>query len=147
MWQIATHPRNRIGAGRVSVRRAGAYRPYCTPLEDRRLPSVSLSGGQPPVALVGSPSLWTASASGHGQTPVYQFRIGSAGGSSHMVRDFGPGNTLIWNPLEEGIYDVQVTVKDGFGSATGETATASYTAQSRVAGSAAVVGLSHGVTS
>src|SRR5262249_32944787 len=44
-----------------------------------------------------------------------------------------------WNPMEEGSYDIRVTVKDSFDAATGESATASYTAVSRVVGSAAVV--------
>ena len=41
--------------------------------------------------------------------------------------------------MQEGSYDIQVTVKDSFGAATGESATASYTADSRVVGSGAVV--------
>ncbi len=41
--------------------------------------------------------------------------------------------------MQEGTYVIQVTIKDGFGAATGESATASYTAESRVAGSTAVV--------
>jgi hypothetical protein len=78
-------------------------------------------------------------ASGHGSTPVYQFRVGPIGGPSQVVRDFSPSNSFVWNPMHEGSYAVQVTVKDSFGAATGETATASYTADSRVVGSAAVV--------
>src|SRR5207237_681336 len=96
-------------------------------------------GSKPPVPLVGSPVLWTATAGGHGQTPVYQFRVGPTGGPSHVVRDFSPRNTFTWNPLQEGSYDIRVTVKDSFGAATGESATASTTADSRVVGSGAVV--------
>ena len=139
MWQFGTPSRKRIQARHASARRPGSYRPQCTPLEDRCLLSVSLSGSEPPVPLVGSPVIWTATASGHGQTPVYQFRVGPTGGPSQVVRDFSPSNSFTWDPLQEGSYTVQVTVKDGFGAATGESATASYTADSRVAGSAAVV--------
>jgi hypothetical protein len=83
--------------------------------------------------------IWTATASGHGQTPVYQFRVGPTGGPSRVVRDFSPSNGFIWNPMQEGSYVVQVTVKDSFSAATGESATASYTADSRVVGSGAAV--------
>ena len=139
MWQFVTPSRKRIKAGHISARRTRLYRPHCTPLEDRCLLSVSLSGSEPPVPLVGSPVTWTATASGHGQAPVYQFRVGPAGGPSQVVRDFSPSNSFIWDPLQEGSYDIQVTVKDSFGAATGESATASYTADSRVVGSGAVV--------
>jgi hypothetical protein len=83
--------------------------------------------------------IWTATASGDGPAPVYQFRVGPAGGPSQVVRDFSTSNSFIWNPMQEGSYAIQVTVKNGFSAVTGETATASYTADSRVAGSSAVV--------
>jgi hypothetical protein len=56
-----------------------------------------------------------------------------------VVRDFSPSNGFIWNPMQEGSYDIRVTVKDSFRAATGESATTSYTADSRVIGSGAVV--------
>ncbi len=139
MWQLARLSPRRIGAGHVSARRSRSYRPQGTPLEDRRLLSVSLAGTQPPVPLVGSPVIWTATAGGHGQTPVYQFRVGQTGGPSQVVRDFSHSNSFLWNPIQEGSYVIQVTVKDRFDDATGESATASYTADSRVVGSGAVV--------
>jgi arylsulfate sulfotransferase len=139
MWQFVTPSRRRIKAGHVSARRTRWYRPDCTPLEDRYLLSVSLSGSEPTATLVGSPVTWTATAGGHGQAPVYRFRVGPSGGPLHVVRDFSPSNTFTWNPMQEGSYDVQVSVKDSFSAATGETATASSTAGSRVVGSGAVV--------
>ena len=66
MWQFATPSRKRIKAGQTTGRRTRLYRPHCKPLEDRCLLSVSLSGSEPPVPLVGSPVTWTATASGHG---------------------------------------------------------------------------------
>jgi hypothetical protein len=96
-------------------------------------------GSEPLVPLVGSPVTWTATAVGHGTTPVYQFHVGPAGGATHVVRDFSPSNSFTWNPMQEGSYDIQVTVKDSFSAATGESASASYTADSRVVGSDAVV--------
>jgi hypothetical protein len=41
--------------------------------------------------------------------------------------------------MQEGSYTIQVTVKDSFSASTGESATASYTAQSRVVGTGAVI--------
>ena len=139
MWQFVTSSRKRIKARHISPRRTRLYRPDYTPLEDRCLLSVSLSGSEPPVPLVGSPVTWTATASGHGPTPVYQFRVGATGGASQMIHDFSPGNTFTWNPMQQGSYDIQVTVKDSFGSATGESATATYRVDSRVVGTSAVV--------
>jgi hypothetical protein len=140
MWQFVTPSRNRIEARHIPIRRRRLVRPHCKPLEDRCLLSVSLSGSEPPVPLVGSPVTWTATASGHGPTPVYQFRVGPTGGPSQVVRDFSANNSFIWNPLQEGSYQIQVTVKDSFSAGSGESATASYAAGSRVVGSSAVVG-------
>ena len=139
MWQFMAISRKPIRARRISAPRTRSYRPRCKPLEDRCLLSVALSGSAPPVPLVGSPVVWTATASGDGPTPVYQFRVGPVGGPSQMVRDFSTSNSFTWNPMQEGSYDIQVIVKDSFSAATGESATASYTADSRVVGSAAVV--------
>ena len=139
MWPFVTSSRQRTRTRHISPRRTRLYRPHGTPLEDRCLPSASLSSSGPPAPLVGAPVIWTATASGHGATPVYQFRVGPLGGPSRVVRDFSPGNSFTWNPMQEGTYVIQVTIKDGFGAATGESATASYTAESRVAGSTAVV--------
>ena len=139
MWQFVTPSRKRIRARHISARRTRLYRPQCTPLEDRCLLSVVLSGSEPPVPLVGSPVIWTATASGHGPTPVYQFRVGPIGGPFQVVRDFSASNSFTWNPMQEGTYSIQVIVKDSFSAATGESATASYTADSRVVGASAVV--------
>src|SRR6185437_6770563 len=93
----------------------------------------------PAVPLVGAPVVWTATASGHGTSPVYQFRVGPTGGPSQMVRDFSTSNSFTWDPLQEGSYQIQVIVKDSFGASSGESAGASYTAKSRVTGGAAVI--------
>src|SRR5262245_37013839 len=133
MWLFVIPSRKWIKAGHISARRTRSYRPHCKPLEDRCLLSVSLSGSAPPAPLVGSPVTWTVTASGDGSTPVYQFRVGPVGGPTQVVRDFSPTNSFIWNPMQEGTYDIQVIVKDSYSAATGESATASYTADSRVA--------------
>ena len=134
MWQLLTPFRKRVEARHTLARRPRRYRPHCTLLEDRCLLSVSLTPSGPPVPLVGSPVTWTATASGHGTTPVYQFSVAPPGGASQMVQDFSPSNSFTWNPMQEGTYDIQVIVKDSFSASTGESATASYTAKSRVVG-------------
>jgi hypothetical protein len=87
---------------------------------------------------VGSPVRWTATTGDHGASPVYQFRVGPVGGPSQVVQDFSRSDSFTWDPLRQGTYTVQVTVKDGFDAPAGETATATYTANSRVVGDAAV---------
>ncbi len=77
---------------------------------------------------------WTATADDLGSAPVYQFSVAKDGGTPQVYRDFSPLSSFIWNPPQEGSYDVQVIVKAGYDLATGESATASYQAQSRVVG-------------
>ena len=139
MWQLLTPFRKRAEARHTPARRPRRYRPHCKPLEDRCLLSVSLTHSGPPVPLVGSPVTWTATASGDGTTPVYQFSVGPTGGASQMVQDFSTSNSFTWNPMQQGSYDIQVIVKDSFSASTGESATASYTAKSRVVGTSAVI--------
>src|SRR4051812_9007116 len=114
MWPLLTLSRKRVEVRRTPARRPRRYRPRCRPLEQRRLLSIQLTDVAPPVPYVGAPVVWTATATGHGTTPVYQFRVGPAGGASQVVRDFSTSNTFTWDPLQEGSYDVQVTVKDSF---------------------------------
>jgi arylsulfate sulfotransferase len=139
LWQLVTPSRKRAAARRNSVRRPRRHRPHCTPLEDRCLLSVSLTDIAPPVPYVGSPVIWMATSRGLGSTPVYRFNIGLLGGPLQVVSDFGRSDSFTWNPMQEGTYVIQVVVKKGFGAAKSETATATYTAQTRVVGDSAVV--------
>src|SRR5262249_18291416 len=66
--------------------------------------------------LVGEWVSWTATAVDVGATPVYQFCAAPHGGTFHVVRDFSPANSFDWTPMQEGSYDIQVTVKDGYGA-------------------------------
>jgi hypothetical protein len=139
MW-VRLPFRKRVEVGRVTGRRRRLNRPRCTPLEDRVLLSVSLTDTAPPIPYVGSPVVWTATASGHGTSPVYQFSVERTGGASYVVRDFSTSNTFTWNPMEEGTYVISVTVEDSFGaSSTAETAGDSYTAVTRIVGNGAVI--------
>ncbi len=139
MWQILRPSRKRVEARRSLLRRPRRYRPHCKLLEDRCLLSVSLSESGPTVPLVGSPVTWTATASGDGTSPVYQFSVGPTGGTLQVVSDFSTSNSFIWNPMQEGTYDIHVIVKDSFSATTGESADATYTAESRIVGTGAVI--------
>ena len=139
MWRFVTPSRKRAAARRTPVRRPRRHRPHCTPLEDRCLLSVSLTETAPAVPYVGSPVIWTATSSGHGSKPVYQFSVGLQGGPLQVVRDFSRSDSFTWNPMQQGTYDIQVVVKSGFGARKSESASATYTAQTRVVGDSAVV--------
>lgn len=109
-------------------------------LEDRNMPScmVSLAPIEAP-QLVGERITWTATASECETTPVYQFSVAEQGTDFHVVRDFSPSNTFAWTPMQEGVYDIQVTVKDGYGATETTSAVALGTVASRVTGSEAVI--------
>ncbi len=139
MWPLVTPSRDRATARRIPARRPRRHRPQCAPLEDRCLLSVSLTETAPAVPAVGSPVTWTATSKGHGRAPVYQFSVEAPGGPLQIVQDFSRGASFTFNPMQEGTYDIRVVVKSGFGASRRESATATYTAQSRVVGDSAVV--------
>ncbi|WP_435005234.1 aryl-sulfate sulfotransferase [Tundrisphaera lichenicola] len=138
MWHPPSAISRQVNPRQAPARRSRIYRPRCKPLEVRCLLSVTLSDSGPAVPSVGSPVVWTATTDGHGATPVYQFRVQSAG-TSRVVRDFSTSNSFTWNPMQEGSYEIQVTVKNGFVATTGESASASYEATSLVLGSVATI--------
>src|SRR5262249_54566242 len=110
-------------------------------LEDRSLPSctVSLAPGEAAPQLVGQRVTWTATATDCGAAPVYQFSAPPHGGAFHVVRDFSPRNSFSWTPMQEGTYDIEVSVKDGYTATETTSAVALDTVASRVSGSQAVV--------
>jgi hypothetical protein len=110
-------------------------------LEDRSLPSgtVSLAPNELAPQLVGEAITWTATATGVGTTPVYQFSVAPHGGTFQMVRDFSPASSFAWTPMQEGTYDIEVAVKDGYQATETTTAVAADGIASRVTGSEAVV--------
>jgi hypothetical protein len=110
-------------------------------LEDRCLLSctVSLAPSAAAPQLVGERVAWTATAADCGAAPVYQFSAAPHGGAFHVVRDFSPANTFAWTPMQEGIYDIKVTVKDGYQAAETTSAVAPDAVASRVTGAQAVV--------
>ncbi len=120
-----------------------AFRPRLEYLEDRTLPAVvslpavALGPSATPSNLVGDPVTWVATPSAPDSTLVYQFLVGPAGGPLQVVRDFSPGNSFTWDPMQEGTYNVQVIAKDSAGIP--ELVSTSYVANTRVTGSDAVV--------
>jgi arylsulfate sulfotransferase len=126
---------------RRSTQRLPAPRLQVEALEDRSLLSgtVSLAPGEPAPQLVGETITWTATATGVGATPVYQFGVAPHGGVFHVVRDFSPASTFTWTPMVEGSYDIEVTVKDGYQATETATAVAADMVASRVTGSQPVV--------
>src|SRR5437868_2131143 len=122
-------------------RRPAARRLTLEALEDRSLPScmVSLAPSEVAPQLVGERITWTATATDCGATPVYQFSVAPDGGAFRVVRDFSPTNAFAWTPMQEGAYDIEVTVKDGYQATETTTAVVADVVASRVSGSQAVV--------
>src|SRR5262249_47641443 len=137
---LPPRPRGR-GSRPRPARRFPNRRLELEPLEDRSLPScmVSLAPSEAAPHLVGERVTWTATAADCGAAPVYQFGAAPHGGAFHVVRDFSPVNTFAWTPMREGVYDIRVTVKDGYQATETTSAVASDEVASRVTGSQAVV--------
>src|SRR6266566_6304503 len=121
--------------------RPAARRLTLEALEDRSLPScmVSLAPNEPAPQLVGEGTTWTATATDCGTAPVYQFSVAPHAGAFRVVRDFSPTNAFAWTPMQEGAYDIEVTVKDGYQGTETTTAVAADAVESRVTGSEAVI--------
>src|SRR6516162_2808030 len=119
--------------------RSGRRRLELEPLEDRALPSVTLTSSEAAPQLVGERITWTATATECGSAPVYQFSAAPHAGAIHVVRDFSPTNTFTWTPMQEGTYDIMVTVKDGYQATETTAAEVSDVVASRVTGSQAVI--------
>jgi hypothetical protein len=100
---------------------------------------VSLAPSEAAPQLVGDAITWTATATDCGATPVYQFSVAPHAGAFQVVRDFSPTNSFPWTPMQEGAYDIQVTVKDGYQATETTTAVAADAVASRVSGSQPVV--------
>ena len=130
------HRQQRPGRGGRATRRL-----VFEQLEDRSLPScmVSLAPSEAAPQLVGERITWTATATECGTTPVYQFSTAPHGGAFHVVRDFSPASAFTWTPMQEGTYDIEVTVKDGYRATAMTSAVAVDAVASRVSGSQAVV--------
>jgi hypothetical protein len=100
---------------------------------------VSLAPSEAAPQLVGERITWTATAADCGTAPVYQFSVAPHGESFRVVRDFSPSNAFAWTPMQEGAYDIEVTVKDGYQASETTSAVAVDAVASRVTGSEAVI--------
>jgi arylsulfate sulfotransferase len=86
-------------------------------------PTVTLAPSLASPQLLGTPITWTATASDSDQgTLMYSFNYGVQGGNLPLVHDYGYGNTFPALPaLQEGTYEVQVTVRNNTTGKTGST--------------------------
>jgi hypothetical protein len=100
---------------------------------------VSLAPNEAAPQLVGERITWTATATGCGTAPVYQFSVAPHAGDFRPVRDFSPSNAFAWTPMQEGNYDIEVTVKHGYQAAETTSAVVADAVASRVTGSEAVI--------
>jgi arylsulfate sulfotransferase len=100
---------------------------------------VSLAPNEAAPQLVGERITWTVTAADCGANPVYQFSAAPHGGAFHVVRDFSPASAFTWTPMQEGAYDIEVTVKDGYLATETTTAIAVDAVASRVTGSEAMI--------
>jgi arylsulfate sulfotransferase len=101
--------------------------------------SVSLSASVDSPAPAGTLVHWTATASGGSGTMWYRFRARALGAGFHVIKDFGPDNTLDWTAGgHDGSYEIEVTTRI---VSTGETAQASapFEMQSPVTGDQPVI--------
>ena len=103
------------GGSLPPVRLADARRRRLSPTSDRRSSGRRL---QRPRARAPS----TSSASGRRAVPL------------QVVQDFNNSDSFTWNPMQQGTYDIQVVVKNGYRSSKSESTSATYTAQTRVVG-------------
>jgi arylsulfate sulfotransferase len=102
--------------------------------------SVSLTPSIVSPAPVGTIVTWTPTVSGVGSATLwYRYRARPAGGTFHMVRDFGPDYLLDWTASDhEGTYEIELTARN---LNTGDSAatTAQYVMTSRVGGNTPVI--------
>ena len=132
-------PRRPIPPSRPSPRRHAA-RLRVEALEDRSLLSGTVTlAPSDDSPLAGERVTWTATAADVGATPIYQFSAAPHGGAFHVVRDFSPARAFTWTPMQEGTYDIRVTVKDGYQATETTSAVVADDVASRVTGSQAVV--------
>ena len=83
--------------------------------------SVNLTSLTPPNQTVGTTITWLATPEIASDSLVYQFSIAVVGGEFKIVRDYSVFAAFQWTPMEEGLYEIRVVLKD---RANGDTATA-----------------------
>ena len=123
-----------------SFPRRGAAGYLLQVLENRRLlAGTAALASSDDTPEVGQRITWRATAAEVGANPVFQFSAAPHGGVFHVLRDFSPANAFPWTPMQEGAYDIKVTVKDGYQAAEITSAVATDDVASQLSGSQAVV--------
>lgn len=93
-----------------------------------------LAADPPSPAPVGTMITWSAQVLGVPSSSLwFRFRAREAGGEFRLIRDYGPLNTLAWTSLDEGAYEVELSVREPGGPELG-TAVSTFQLQSRVGG-------------
>lgn len=93
---------------------------------------IILSPSLPSGAPVGSTITWTASTDSDLNAMHYRFKTQRIGGTELIVRDFDIYSSFDWAPLEEGVYNISVVVRNETGEL--QEAKKRYFVSSRVAG-------------
>ena len=100
---------------------------------------VSLVAGTPGPAPVGPMITWAAQVSGAAtEDLVYRFRVRGPRGGFRVIRDYGPRSTLDWTSIDEGVYALELSVRER-GSLETVTTTSPYRLQSRATGARPVI--------
>ncbi len=100
---------------------------------------VSLTAEPPGPAPVGTMITWSALVSDVGSGNLwYRFRVRELGGDFRVIRDYGPLSTLDWTSIDEGVYELEVSVRDR-DSGDAETAKSTIPLVSRVQDNLAAV--------
>jgi hypothetical protein len=125
-------------AGFLLALAAGAV---ATPAEAALTVALNPSPASP--AFVGTMIHWTAEVSGGSSDLWYRFRVLEPGsGDSRLIRDYGPVATLDWTSLDEGVYTLELSVRDRASSEVAATSTA-FELVPRAGDRASVAGTSH----
>ena len=80
--------------------------------------------------------VWTATPAGSGTGQRYRFSVGPQGGPLAVLRDYSSKDSFEWTPVDEGVYDIKLTVAENDLTQVSEI-TASYAVRSRQTGSLA----------
>ncbi len=74
---------------------------------------IALTSSASSTVSAGDVVTWNASVSGESTDRFwYRFRARLLGSDFHVIRDYGPNSILDWTALDEGTYEIEVSVRD-----------------------------------